>query len=195
MTTPRDTAIDRHVAEPAAEPSSLDLRAIHDLHGDFVWRSLLRMGVREAHVADVYQEVFLVIHQRLHTFDGTSRMTTWLFGICLRVASRHRRKAWVRREEPVEATADVVDGAPDPEAVLERRQRAARLADLLDALDPERRAVFVMYEIDGMTCDAIAQVLGAPLGTVNTRLRSARSDFERAAARARARDTWKEPRR
>lgn len=192
---PDSTAADLDASGRAEGPSALDLRAVHDAHGDFVWRSLLRMGVREANLADVYQEVFLVVHQRLHTFDHSSRLTTWLFAICLRVASQHRRRAWVRRESLADEALDVVDGAPTPEQALEARQRKARLDALLDALDPERRAVFVMYEIDGMTCEAIAQVLGAPLGTVYTRLRSARGDLEQAAARLRARDTWKEQRR
>lgn len=178
---------------PAAAPA--DLREIHDAHGDFVWRSLQRMGVRDADLADVYQEVFLVIHQRLHTFDGSARLTTWLFGVCLRVASQHRRRAWVRRERPTDAPDARVDTAPAPDEALDARQRADRLRALLDALDPERRAVFVMYEVDGMTCEEIAAVVGAPLGTVYTRLRAARKDFEQAAARLRARDAWQESRR
>jgi RNA polymerase sigma-70 factor (ECF subfamily) len=180
---------------PATPRAAADLRQIHDAHGDFVWRSLQRMGVRDADLADVYQEVFLVIHQRLHTFDGTSHLTTWLFGVCLRVASQYRRRAWVRREQPTDAPDTREDTAPRPDEALDARRRADRLRALLDALDPERRAVFVMFEIDGMTCDEIAAVLGAPLGTVYTRLRAARKDFEQAAARLRARDAWEEQRR
>ena len=172
-----------------------DLRAIHDAHGDFVWRSLHRMGVRDADLADVYQEVFLVIHQRLHTFDGSARLTTWLFGVCLRVASQYRRRAWVRRERPTEAPDEREDHAPRPDEALDARRRAERLRAILDALEPERRAVFVMFEIDGMSCEEIAAVVGAPLGTVYTRLRIARRDFEQAAARHRARDAWEAQRR
>ncbi len=192
MTRPTD---DEANDAPATPGAPADLRGIHDAHGDFVWRSLQRMGVRDADLADVYQEVFLVIHQRLHTFDGSARLTTWLFGVCLRVASQYRRRAWVRRERPTDAPDVREDTAPAPDEALDARRRADRLRALLDALDPERRAVFVMYEVDGMTCEEIAAVVGAPLGTVYTRLRAARKDFELAAARLRARDAWQEGRR
>src|ERR1700733_5153994 len=90
----------RHDAEPDVEADPLDLGEVFARHSDFVWRTLQRMGVREADLEDVAQDVFLVVGQRLHEFERRSRVTTWLYGICLRVASTHRRRAWVRREIP-----------------------------------------------------------------------------------------------
>ena len=84
----------------AAAPPALDLLAVHAAQADFLWRSLQRLGVRSADLEDVFQEVFIVVHKRLHTFDGSSALTTWLFGVCLRVAAAHRRRAWFRREVP-----------------------------------------------------------------------------------------------
>jgi RNA polymerase sigma-70 factor (ECF subfamily) len=161
-----------------------DVESIHREHADFVWRSLQRLGVPDADVEDLLQEVFLVVHRRLGSFDGSSRMTTWLFGICLRVASTYRRRAHRRRERSVEQVPD--EASPDdrgPEQAAAVRQAHDRLRVALDSMDLEKRAIFVMFEIDEMACDEIAAILGIPLGTVYSRLHAARKAFELAIDR------------
>jgi RNA polymerase sigma-70 factor, ECF subfamily len=173
----------------AREASRLDVLSVHEEHADFVWRTLQRMGVRDPDVEDQLQEVFVVVHQRLHTFDGSSRMTTWLFGICMRVASSYRRRAHRRREQIV---ADVPEGGePDeggPEDAAIARQARARLLAILDLMDLEKRAIFVMFELDEMPCESIAEILGVPVGTVHSRLHAARKDFQAALKRFAARE-------
>lgn len=167
---------------------------VYARHADFVWASLSRLGVAHDDLPDQLQEVFLVVHRRLDSYDGTCAVTTWLFGICLRVASMWRRH---RKRHP----EDVTDTPPEredhrsPEGEYARRQAAVTLARALDALTPEKRAVFVMFEVDELSCDEIAEVLGVPKGTVFTRLRAARQQFEAIAARLRAKDHWEEGRR
>src|SRR6185503_10712118 len=80
--------------------SALDVAGVYAEHCDFVWRSLQHLGVRGADLEDMMQEVFVVVHRKLGGFDGLSRVTTWLFGICLRVVARHRRRAYFRFERP-----------------------------------------------------------------------------------------------
>jgi RNA polymerase sigma-70 factor (ECF subfamily) len=170
----------------AAVPARrLDALAVHDAHADFVWRSLQRLGVRSADLDDVFQETFLVVHKRLHRFDGSSQMTTWLFGICLRVAAAYRRRAWVRREIPTAETPDLVEAPPSdqPDARYAMSQATATLERVLDAMDLERRAVFVMFEIDELPCETIAEVLGVPVGTVWSRLSAARKQFHAKLSR------------
>jgi RNA polymerase sigma-70 factor (ECF subfamily) len=180
------TLVDTMDALRAEPPPSV--ATVHAAHADFVWLSLQRLGVRDADLQDMHQEVFVVVHQRLHTFDGSSLLTTWLFGICLRVAAAYRRRAYVRREHPVEATPEQPSPAREgPEERVSVRQQSDQLRAILDELDLEKRAVFVMFEIDELSCDEIATITGAPLGTVFTRLRAARKQFDRAVARARAR--------
>ena len=58
-----------------------------------VWRALRRLGVPERDLPDAAQDVFVVVHRRLGEFDGGSRVSTWLYAICLRVASDRRRRA------------------------------------------------------------------------------------------------------
>src|SRR5689334_7613751 len=103
-----------------------DFRALYDAHFDFVWRSLRRLGVREPDVLDLAQKVFLTAHLKLAEFEGRSRITTWLFAICQRVASDHRRSAPVRREIATEARELERSGGVQAGALAqaELRQRA-----------------------------------------------------------------------
>jgi len=185
---PHVLGLTRAPAAPSRR-SDLDVCAIHEAHAGFVWLTLQRLGIRDADVEDMLQEVFVVVHRKLQTFDGTSRMTTWLFGICMRVASAYRRRAYVRRER---AVADVPESASDagrgPEEVAEQRQAQARLAAVLDEMDLEKRAVFVMFEIDEIPCEEIATIMGVPVGTVHSRLFTARKAFRASLARLEARE-------
>lgn len=183
-------------ADSAATPQQLSLEAIHESHVDFVWCSLQRLGVPKPDLEDALQEVFIVVHAKLSTFDGSSRLSTWLFGICLRVASGQRRRAYRRREQAVanlEETAGAV-ATPSAEASLLEREALQNLETVLGALELERRAVFVMFEIEGMGCPEIATLLGLPLGTVYSRLAAARADFAKAALRLRKQHEWSERR-
>lgn len=163
---------------PARE---IDAVAVHDAHADLVFRSLQRLGVRPADLDDVLQEVFLVVHKRLHTYDHSSKLTTWLYGICVKVVAAQRRRAWFRRETlPDEGE---VPSSARPDALLDARRDRATLNRVLDAMDLEKRAVFVMFEIDELSCEAIATILGVPAGTVWSRLSAAREQFEAKLAR------------
>jgi RNA polymerase sigma-70 factor (ECF subfamily) len=171
----------------AAEP--LDVASIHRQHAEFVWLTLQRLGVRDADVEDALQEVFVVVHKRLNSFDGAARVTTWLFGICLRVASAYRRKAHRRREESVARMPEVA--TPDersPEETAVTRQAQARLLAALDDMDLDKRAIFVMFEIDELPCEEIAEMLSLPVGTVYSRLHAARQAFRRTLGRLQARE-------
>lgn len=166
----------------------LTLRAIYDEHVTFVWRALRRLGVRESDLPDAVQDVFLVVHRKLPEFEGRSKVTTWLFGIAMRVARDRMRLAHVRRQVgDEEAVLAYIDESADVAAQAERRQAAEILEDILDSLPIEQRAVFTLFELDGMSGEAIAELLEIPLGTVYSRLRLAREAFQRSVSRLRAR--------
>jgi RNA polymerase sigma-70 factor (ECF subfamily) len=174
------TAVSR-LAEPEVV---LDVNAIHDEYADFVWRSLQRLGVTARNLEDAMQDVFVVVHRRFYTYDASCKISTWLFGICLRVASSYRRRAYAKFE--LEGVSfEPADDRPlaSPEEQAMRREAERRLAMILDTMALERRAVFVMFEIEGMPAQAIADMLEIPLGTVHSRLHKARSEFADALAR------------
>lgn len=169
----------------------MDFQRIYEEHFPFVWKSLRRLGVREVDAADAAQEVFLVAYRKLPEFEGRSKLSTWLFGICLRVARDRSRLAHHRREVAEEDDLfDRVEGGSDVSAEAERREAAALLEQILDGLEFEQRAVFSLFELEGMSGEEIAELLQLPLGTVYSRLRLARETFQRAVSRLQARERF-----
>ena len=162
---------------------ALDVTAIHAAHAEFVWSALQRFGVRDADLEDALQEVFVVVHRRLDSYDGTSKVTTWLYGIAMRVAAAFRRRAHVRRERAVEEVPEGNDESLSPEELAVRQQARATLDEILDSMDLDRRAVFVMFEVEELSCEEIAAIVGIPIGTVYSRLHKARKEFAAAVER------------
>lgn len=162
----------------------LDAEALYRAHADFVARFLLRLGARGEDVPDLMQEVFLVAHRRGGFRPGPAKPTTWLAEIAFRVASDRRKKIQRRLED---SDTDGVALAParggSPGDTAEARQALARVQRALDALTPEKKAVFILYELEGQSCDAIADGLGIPVGTVYSRLHTARREFAKAHAK------------
>ena len=169
-------------------PSTLRLEDIYDEHFDFVWRSARRMGVAESSADDVVQEVFLVAHRRLADFEGRSSVKTWLFAILLRVVSDHRRR--IRRKGGLDPLPEGLAARPEsgPAEQAERRNKIHLLYTLLDTLDEDKRAVFVLAELEQMTAPEIAEALSIKLNTVYSRLRAGRKKFEAALQRHRHRE-------
>jgi RNA polymerase sigma-70 factor (ECF subfamily) len=164
--------------------ASDEFRAFYDAHFEFVWSALRRLGVREPDVLDLAQKVFVVVHHKLGEFEGRSRATTWLFAICQRVASDHRRSAPVRREIAMEASE--LERACSASVVLDKleaRQRARLAEAILDKLPEQQRVVLVLFELQELSGDEIAELLDVSVGTVRSRLRLAREAFAREAKR------------
>jgi len=170
-----------------AAPARPDAAAVHREHAGFLWATLQRLGGRPNDLDDLYQEVFIVVHRRLSDFDTALPMRPWLFGICVRVVAAWRRRAHRRHEELTDTPPETGTHPPSPEDDAERMQSRQVLHAILEELDLERRATFVMYELDALSCDEIAAMMGVPVGTVHSRLHTARQEFQRAAARWQAR--------
>ncbi len=117
----------------------------------------------------------MVLHRRRADWDGRS-VRGWLWGICVGLMRNHRRRAF-RRIETLVADVDVA-GAP-PVDVIERKRRMANGQRALAELEVEQRAVFVMFEIEQLSGKQIADSLEIPLGTVHSRLFSARKTLAR----------------
>jgi RNA polymerase sigma-70 factor (ECF subfamily) len=154
-------------------------------YSTFVWRVLLRLGVAEADVEDVAQEVFLGVHRNLARFEGRCSVRTWVYGICHRRAVDYRRRANVRPElvtaEPPEQGGDAAQ-----EQDLDLAQARRHLQQVLDDLDEDKRAVFVLFEIEGIPMEEVAEIVGCPLQTAYSRLYAARRRVEARAAQLRA---------
>lgn len=170
----------------AVTEAKASFEQIYDEHFDFVWRSVRRLGVPDHQVDDAVQDVFVVVHRRLADFEGRSSMRTWLFGIALKVARSHRRRAARKGTEPL--VQEVVDHESlSPHEATARNEGLRLLHSLLDELDDDKRAVFVLAELEQMTAPEIAEALEVKLNTVYSRLRAARKNFDEALKRHQAR--------
>ena len=168
-------------AEAEEEPSFAQIFAEH---APLVWRALRRLGVEERDVEDVCQQVFITIVRRLPSFEGRSAISTWIYGICVHTAAAHRRRARRRREDLVAAPPDAGAAPPQVEG-LERRQTLAAVDAVLEALDEDKRAVCVLFEIEELPMQEVADAMGCPLQTAYARLLyAARRQFEAALRRA-----------
>lgn len=183
--------------EPSAGPvaTTPPFASIYDRYFDFVWASVRRLGVAPDDVADVVQEVFVVIHARLHTLERPESLRSWVYGVVRRTVSGHRRSR--RSESTTDATLAELDreresAQPTPQRLTEQADQVELLWALLAELDEPKREVFVLAEVEEMTMPEIASALEIPLNTAYSRLRSARQAFEAALARHEARAAFKE---
>jgi RNA polymerase sigma-70 factor (ECF subfamily) len=164
------------------------LRSIIDEHGDFLWRSLRRLGVCDADLADAAQQVLLVVIRRMADIQmGKER--AFLFQAALRMSANVRRSRRRRREVPDEVLLEHDDARPGPDDYAEQRRRRAQLDAILECLTLELRAVFVLSELEGISMAQIAVMLGIPAGTVASRLRRARQAFDNQVKRLH-REEW-----
>lgn len=174
-------------------PRALDFGEVFREHGAFVMRTVRRMGVPAADIEDVSQNVFLVVHRHLASYEGRGTVKAWLFGIVRRAVADHRR---ARRRRPEIPTQDPPLGSVEPEneAALDRARERALLDRALDVLDDDKREVFVLFELEQMPMVEVAAAVGCPLQTAYSRLYAARDrvkDVVLAASRGGKRGTAK----
>jgi RNA polymerase sigma-70 factor (ECF subfamily) len=166
-----------------------DFPEVYDRYLNFVWSCARRMGVRENELDDVVQEIFIVIHGRLETLQQPDSLRSWIYGIIRRTVSTYHRS---RRTKVASAAAISAEPEmqypqqPSPLDLAEQSDDVKLLWSLLEKLDPPKREVFVLAEIDEMTAPEIAGAIEVPLNTVYSRLRAARLEIEAALARYQA---------
>ena len=164
------------LAEAAAWSLADAFPAAFESEQSYLCHSLRRLGVPPAHVEDVAQEVFLKAFQCFGSYDPARPLRPWLFGIAVRIAANFRRQASLKYEEAGELPDVATDGRTPEEEVAAQRARQL-LMRVLEPLDEDKRAVFVLHEIDGLSIPEAAEVLGVPVNTAYTRLRAARHRF------------------
>lgn len=173
---------DRRESELPQLPEPIDSEVLFRSYAQFVASFLHRLGVRTADIEDAVQEVFLAAHRKGGYRPGTASPTTFLARLALdarRATLRRNLRFWKAHRDPCAATDEAT-----PEHALSLQQTAARLQAALDELEPELRAIFLLFELEGESCHAIAEAFDLKLGTVYSRLHQARSKFEAYLARA-----------
>ena len=147
----------------------------------FVYRVVARLA-GGGDVEDLVQEVFLVVHRRLHEFRGDARLTTWIFRIAYRTVGAHVRRERLRRRMR-ELFAGTQEEHSLADAASDALDAARRVRVALESLTFAERSALVLFEVEGMSAAELADAFDVPVGTIYRRLHHARRAF---AARFRA---------
>ncbi len=160
-------------------------RTVFESEYGYVRSSVARMGIRPADVPDVVHDVFVVVHEKLGEFDTTRPVRPWLFGIAFRVAVGVKRKMGYFAEQlnGDESANALPSREPSPEDSMNDKQRREILSEAMDLLDDDKRAVFVLHDLDGTSMPMVAEALEVPLNTAYSRLRLAREVLRARLAR------------
>lgn len=149
-------------------------RTVEDVH-----RILFRLVGPVADLDDLVQDTYLALWRALPGFRGEGAFSSFLFGICLRVAKK-RARSWARFARLRQRAArEHVPTSVDPAKPVEQAERCAAVQRALDRLSFKQRSVLVLYEMEELSGKEIAERLGIPEKTVWTRLHAARKAFRR----------------
>jgi RNA polymerase sigma-70 factor, ECF subfamily len=175
--TPSDRTAPPPPSLPGAEPARLDddaLVALFNQIRDELVSTLLYVIGNPDDAQDAAQEAFLKCWRTRHTMGDVQNVRAWIFRIGLNSAKDHQRSAWKRKSRPLpddDLMTPPRDGPPGES--LEDRETLGRLRDALARLRPEEREVFVLRQNGELTYEQIAELRGAPVGTVKTQMRAA----------------------
>jgi RNA polymerase sigma-70 factor, ECF subfamily len=163
----------------------VDFDALYRESATKVARWAARLGGPFVDPADIVQEVFIIAYRRRSTLSVGVKPTTWLFGITSHVVQAHLRKQrarqWFFRQN---AEARQMAFGPTPMENLEQRRAEAKAYRILDQMAPKHRNAFILFELEGMSTQQIAELLGVNLGTVKVWLHRARTQFIKRLANA-----------
>lgn len=184
---------------PLTETAELVLRCQEgerDAQADFyrryrddVLRTLYRVLGPDGEVEDALQDVFIEVFRSLPSFRGQSKITTWLYRVCVNVGLQRIR----RRKRRPEGYSTIKEDLPDHETPLrslERKDSSRRVYAILDTIAAKKRVVFILSDVVGMSAKEISEIVGANALTVRTRLHYARKEFYRKAAED---ESWSQP--
>jgi RNA polymerase sigma-70 factor (ECF subfamily) len=173
--------------DTAAHAQPIDAEALYRAHASFVASFLRHMGAHESDLDDLLQDVFVLAHRKGGYQPGPAAPRTWLASLSIRVVVA-RRRARARRQQYSALVESFPDDARGPAEVIDARRSLERVQAALEQLSLEHRATFILFEIEGESCESIAAMWGVPLGTVYSRLHHARKRFLQAFSRSTARD-------
>lgn len=162
----------------------IDSATLFKRHANFVVSFLHRQGVRGADLDDLVQEVFLSAHRKGGYRPGPASPTTFLAQLALQENLKRRRRS-LRARLSDAASALALSGRPPtgPADSLSLKQAHDLLSESLERMDSGQRAVFILFELEQESCASIAAGLEIPVGTVHSRLHTARQTFRQVLAR------------
>lgn len=158
-----------------------DVKAVYFAHAAELRQAMARLAP-ELEPDDLLQELFLVVLRKPEALDQVSSPRAWLYGVALKLAATRRRTARARRFLGLEG-ADSTAAVDTSSRSLEQRDAQRRIGLALESVSAARREAFVLFELQGLSGEEVAQVLGVPVKTIWTRLFQARKEVLAALER------------
>ena len=160
----------------------VSISEVYRLHARDVARWAARLGGPQVDVEDVVQDVFLTAHRLLPEFRGEAKITTWLFRITQNQVRHRLRRLRLRRlfsssSEEGDLVAELPSNAPSPVDDLERKEARATVYRILDGMSEKYRTAFILFEIEKLSGEEIAQLLSQKVATIWVWLHRARAQF------------------
>lgn len=174
---------------PAA--AALTTAELYRAHAAFLSSVLSRLCGAGPHVDDLLQETFLVAHRRIETVGVHPQPRAWLYRVAANLVLHHRR-GFARRERLASRASAAIDdesAAPTSEELVARKSEAQALEACVQKLPLPLREAFVLFELEGLSSEAIASLTGTPAGTIRRRVFSARAELKNLWAARRASPT------
>lgn len=158
------------------------VRALYTEHGARIRQTIARLAPM-LDADDLLHETFLIALEKSDELTRAQQPHAWLFGIAVKLAATRRRTARLRRFFGLEEVGElvVVDA---PSRTVEQRDAQRRVQQALESLSEAKREVFVLFELQGLSGEAIAEACDLPVKTVWTRLFHARKEVAAAVERA-----------
>ena len=170
----RQETSDQVLVKSLAEGDKRALQALFTRHNVRVFRFAMRFVGNKAVAEDVVSEVFFEAWRQAGTFEGRSRVSTWLLAIARNKALvALRRRSDAQLDEEVATTIE--DPSDDPEATLGKKDRGAILRKCLAQLSPLHREIIDLVYYHEKSVGEVAQIIGTPESTVKTRMFYARN--------------------
>jgi RNA polymerase sigma-70 factor, ECF subfamily len=167
------------------DAQALTIERVFREHFDHVYRivgRLLGPSATHSDIDDVTQQVFVTVHRALPAFRGESTLSTWLYGIASNVVLTNLRG--FRRQRRLKRALELAESTPKtartPEQAYAEKQELVRVWKCLLKIKPNKRIVYVLYEIEGLSGVEIAKALDIPEATVFSRLHHARLEVAKA---------------
>jgi RNA polymerase sigma-70 factor (ECF subfamily) len=168
-----------------------DFRTVYETYFPFVWRYAANRGVPPMAIDDVVQEVFVVVHHRLASFEGRSSLRTWLAGVSRNVLRDYLRKRGNQKTgDSLDDQVEIRSEGAGPAEALERKIAVELLDELLEQMTELQREVFILCDIEQLSAVEVAAMLEVNENTLRTRLRAARQVFNAGVTRYRAKRAW-----
>lgn len=156
-------------------------------HEQMLWRVCWHYTHHQEDAADCLQETMLKAWRAIGSYRGDCALTSWLYRIAETVCLDFLRKQ--KRLPPAESADEMaedgytpVDSSPTPDEAAIRAESADNIRAAIDALPGDMRTVIILYALQGLGYEAIAETMQTSVGTVKSRLNRARQKIAKFLA-------------